>query len=206
MIEILVGSVLLSVVHFLLPNHWLPLVTLSRSERWTLPETINVTVLAAFAHTGSTIALGIVIGLIGYRLSGRYESFATVAAPLILLGMGLLYFTTGSRHAGHAHFPDQARLRRKSKAAPIVSLCVAMFFSPCFEIEPYFLAAGAFGWPGIGMISAAYLLVSVTGMTLMVWIGYRSLQRLQWHWLEDHEKKITGTVLIGMAIAAFYVQ
>jgi hypothetical protein len=193
----------LSIVHFLIPNHWLPLVSISQSERWSLSETLNITVLTALAHTLSTISLGIVIGIIGLRLSDRYSAFTDVAAPLILVGMGFIYFGMDLRSSQHEHFPNQTSLGRKSKIAIIASLCIAMFFSPCFEIETYFLAAGSFGWQGIGIISIVYLLVTITGITIMVWAGYRGAQRFQWHWLECHEKKVTGSILILLGIVSF---
>lgn len=205
MIELLIGSLLLSVLHAVIPNHWLPLVSLSRAERWSLPETLSITILTAFAHSFSTIGLGIVIGLIGYQLADQYEALAEIAAPLILLAMGLLYLSLDFRHVPHHHFPEQAVLRRKSKAALVVSLCIAMFFSPCLEIETYYLAAGTYGWQGIGLISAVYLIVTMAGITLMVWAGYQSLQKLRWHWLERHEKKVTGLLLILLGIFTFFI-
>lgn len=205
MIELVIGSLLLSILHAIIPNHWLPLVSVSRAERWSLSETLSITALTAFAHTFSTIGLGIIIGLIGFRLADQYEALAEVAAPLILLAMGLLYLGLDIRYAPHNHFPEQAKLQRKSKPALIVSLCIAMFFSPCLEIETYYLAAGTYGWQGIGTISFIYLVVTMAGITLMVWAGYQSLQKLRWHWLEHHEKQITGILLILLGIFSFFI-
>lgn len=205
MVELVIGSLLLSVLHAITPNHWLPLVSVSRAEHWSLSETMGITMLTAFAHTFSTIGLGVIIGLIGFRLADQYEALAEVATPLILLGMGLLYLGLDIHHAPHPHFPKQAKLQRKSKTAVIVSLFIAMFFSPCLEIETYYLAAGAYGWQAIGIISIIYLTVTMAGITLMVWAGYQSLQKLRWHWLERHEKKVTGSLLILLGIFSFFI-
>jgi len=69
MIQLITGSLLLSLVHAAIPNHWLPLVILGRSQRWTPWETYRVAGLAGLAHSLSTISLGIVVGHIGVRLA-----------------------------------------------------------------------------------------------------------------------------------------
>ena len=39
MIQVLLGSLLLSVIHALIPNHWLPIVAVSKAQQWTRTET-----------------------------------------------------------------------------------------------------------------------------------------------------------------------
>lgn len=46
-----------------------------------------------FCTTFSTIGLGIVIILIGFRLADRYEALAEVATPLILLGISSFFIS-----------------------------------------------------------------------------------------------------------------
>jgi nickel/cobalt transporter (NicO) family protein len=207
MIELILGSLLLSLVHALIPNHWAPVATLARIQGWSLRETMAITLLTGLAHTASTIGLGVLLGLIGFRLTATYQHFASVVAPLVLIGMGLVYVGLGMRHsAPHDHLPKASNLIKRSKTSLILTLCLAMFFSPCLEIETYYLAAGAFGWTGLAVISLIYLLVSVGGMLLLVFLSYRGLQRLNWHWLEHHEKRVTGGALILLGLLGFFLQ
>jgi len=60
--QIISGSFLLSIVHAAIPNHWLPLVAVSKSEQWRLSETLTITAITGFAHTLSTIIIGLIIG------------------------------------------------------------------------------------------------------------------------------------------------
>ncbi len=62
MFQLIVGSFLLSLIHVVIPNHWLPLVLIGRSEGWKKQEALVIAGIAGFAHTLSTIGLGIIIG------------------------------------------------------------------------------------------------------------------------------------------------
>ncbi|MBX9851989.1 MAG: hypothetical protein K2X86_09545 [Cytophagaceae bacterium] len=206
MIQLIIGSFLLSIIHAAIPNHWIPLVLISKGEKWTVNETISATAITAIAHTISTIGLGIIIGLIGYQLSGTYDVITHVAAPLILIFMGLIYFSLDVKHSHHEHMPDEKKLPKKSRLAIIITLSIAMFFSPCLEIETYYFTAGTHGWKGIMLVSIIYFLVTVSGIVILVSLGCRSIERFKWHFLEHHEKRITGIALIALGILAFFIE
>lgn len=206
MIQLVIGSFLLSLIHAAIPNHWVPLVLISKAEKWSKSETLTATAITAIAHTVSTIVLGIVIGMIGFKLSNTYDVIAHVVAPLILIFMGLIYFSLDLKHSHHEHLPDEKKLPKKSKAAIIITLSTAMFFSPCLEIETYYFTAGTHGWIGIAIVSIIYLLVTVSGIVILVSLGSRSVDKFKWHFLEHHEKRITGIVLITLGILSFFIE
>lgn len=205
MIQLIIGSFLLSIVHALIPNHWIPLVTIGKAERWTLRETLGSTAIVAFFHSLSTILLGIVIGLIGFKLAKQFEYVSTIIAPLILLMIGLIYFGMDFTHSHHEHLPDEKQLKKKSKTAILFTLCIAMFFSPCLEIETYYFTAGTFGWKGIVTVSIVYLSVTVGSIISLVYLGSKSIEKFNWHFLEHYEKKITGSILILLGITSFFI-
>ncbi len=74
MLSILAGAFLVSVAHAILPDHWLPLILISRAEKWSQAETLWITALVTIPHLVSTIMLGLLVGLIGFRLSATYEA------------------------------------------------------------------------------------------------------------------------------------
>jgi len=82
----------------------------------------------------------------------------------------------------------------------VASLSLAMFFSPCIEIEAYYLQAGVVGWFGIVTVSTIYLLVTVAGMMTLVHFGLTGARHIRAHYLEQHERQITGLVLIGLGL------
>ena len=103
MFSLILGSLLLSITHALIPNHWFPLAAVSKSENWGKIETAKVTALTGFLHTISTIIIGIIIGFVGYKLGDTIELISEIYAPVILIGMGLFFVIKNLRNKSHTH-------------------------------------------------------------------------------------------------------
>ncbi len=211
MFSLIVGSLLLSITHALIPNHWFPLAAVSKSENWTKSETAQVTALTGFLHTISTIVIGIIIGFVGYKLGDTIETISEIYAPVILFGLGLYFIITNLRNKSHTHChinPEQIKqASKKSKTAIITALGTMMFFSPCVEIEAFYFTAGQYGWAGIITLSAIYLFVTVVVMIFIVELSRKSLNVLnkKLHFLEHYEKLVTGIILILLGILSFFI-
>lgn len=202
--NLLIGSVLLGTVHAAIPNHWLPVVLIGRAEGWSQRETLGVVALSGFFHTLSTVVLGIVIGAIGVEVSERLEAQTRLIASLLLVFMGLIYFAMHDANAPHEHVPKG--LVGRSKAAIITTLSVAMLFSPCLEIETFFFTAGTLGWTAISTLAIAYTIVTMACMVGLTALSYRGLARVNWHWLDHNEKRLTGGILIALGIFTFFIE
>lgn len=204
MYSIIIGSLLLSILHAIIPNHWLPVIAIGRKENWTVNEVSKVTFITAIAHATSTIIIGIVLALLGAELSVRVEEFTHVIAPSILIVLGLVFIY---RHHHHHHFHIDDNIKKKaSKHRIIITLTIAMFLSPCMEIEAYFLLAGTqAGWL-IWLIAVIYFLITTTGMVLLVRYAYKGLLKLNWHSLEHNAGIITGITLVATGIITFFIQ
>lgn len=201
-ISIIVGSLVLSVLHALIPNHWLPVLAISRKENWTIAQTTSVTLISGLSHALSTVIIGVVIGLMGIQLADGISGFTHVVAPIILIALGLFYLYQHHRHK-HFHLHPEAKTTGKRKI--IFSLVIAMFFSPCLEIEAYFLMAGAHGWHQVAVLALLYTVVTVAGMLLWVRLTYKGLLKLNWHSLEHNAGIITGLTLIATGIVSFFI-
>ena len=208
MLQILFGSLLLSVVHALIPNHWIPLVAIGKAEKWSKRETISATIITGLAHTSSTVLVGIAIGFAGYKLSASYDLITTLIAPLVLVTIGLVYLIIDfvKLHRHEHSFVARASGLSKSRWGLILTLSIAMFFSPCIELEAFFFQAGTLGWPGIIVVSVIYTITTVTFMAVFVSLGTRGIEKLNWHFLEHHEKRVTGLVLIILGILVYFVR
>jgi putative Mn2+ efflux pump MntP len=209
--QIFTGSLVLSIIHASIPNHWIPLIAIGKTEKWTLKETLSATVITGFAHTLSTIIIGIIVGLIGIKLSGSYNLITEYVAPFILVLIGIIYVIADFRSHGHHHNhagTENTNIKSNtgSRVSILVSLSVAMFLTPCIEIEAYYFQAGMIGWKGILIVSAVYTFTTVLLMLLFVYTGYKGTQRFRSHTLEHREKLITGIVLICLGILAFLVK
>ena len=136
MFSIITGSIILSVLHAMIPNHWLPIIAIGRKEKWPVSEVTEVTFISAIAHGLSTVILGFILGYLGAALSERIEYFTHFMAPAILILLGI-FFIYRHHHHKHFHINDDIK-KKKSKKKIIVALVLAMFLSPCMEIEAYF--------------------------------------------------------------------
>ena len=239
MIFILIGALLLSAVHASLPNHWITVVMLARAENWPHRKALFITAVAGLTHTVSTVIIGVLVGLVGWRLSQVGEIYIRVIAPIILASIGLIYLIydlTGrgshrhcahdemegehehehdhgehdhhvhSHHHHHSHFTVPTGKEKRSASAVVGSLMVAMFFSPCLEIEAYYFTAAQYGWLGILGVSLIYVAITTLGMTVLVHFGLKGLKLMQWPFLEHHERFVAGIVLIATAVLIYFVK
>ncbi|MES2620421.1 MAG: hypothetical protein V4615_06175 [Bacteroidota bacterium] len=205
MFHIIISSILLSIVHALIPNHWLPIVAISRVEKWSRATTLWATAISGIAHIASTIAIGIFVGFVGLSLSSTYQWISTVVAPAILIALGLFYIVKHFvfRHPHHDHFGKLPKNR--TVAAVIISLSIGMFFSPCIELESYYFTAGVHGWWGILAVSLVYLVITVSAMVILVAVALNGINRFNFQWLEKNEKAVIGIALVLVGILTFFV-
>ena len=207
--QIFIGSLLLGLIHPLVPNHWIPLIAISKTEKWTTRESVLATLLTGFSHTISTIIIGIIVGFVGIKLSENYSYITRIAAPVVLLAIGLIYIALDFRSKHHHHHfeIDKTKIKaKKSKTAVLISLCIGMFLSPCIEIEAYYFQAATKGWLGILIVSSVYLIVTLTMMVALVYLGLKGVNKMKSDFLERHEKLITGLLLIFLGLFAYFVE
>lgn len=193
----------------MVPNHWIPLIAISKTEKWTTRESVFATLITGFSHTISTIIIGIIVGFVGIKLSENYSYITHIAAPVVLLTIGLIYIALDFRSKHHHHHfeIDKNKIKtKKSKTAVLISLCIGMFLSPCIEIEAYYFQAATKGWLGILIVSSVYLVVTLTMMVALVYLGMKGVNKLKSDFLERHEKLITGLLLISLGLFAYYVE
>jgi len=207
--QIFIGSLVLGLIHPLFPNHWIPLIAISKTEKWSNKEALFATLITGFSHTLSTIIIGIIVGFVGIKLSESYSYITKIAAPLILLIIGIVYILIDLKSTHHHHHfeisSDQIK-NRKSKFTIIFSLCLGMFLSPCIEIEAFYFQAATQGWIGILTVSVVYLIMTLTIMVSLVYFGLKGVKKFNSRFLEQHEKLITGIVLIFLGLFAYFVE
>ncbi|MBL7781104.1 MAG: hypothetical protein JNM22_07795 [Saprospiraceae bacterium] len=187
---LLIGSALLSLFHALIPSHWLPILAIGRQHAWSTYKIMWVTLVAGSTHVLSTVLAGGVFAALGTILADQAEKWTAWISPVALIGLGAYYIWA---HYYHHHF----HLHKQSTNWGIIgSLAIAMFFSPCLEIEGYFLAAGQYGWWFVALLALTYGITTVMGMLVWVWLALHGLHRLNWHAWEHNAGIITGVTLV----------
>jgi len=203
--QIFIGSFVLSIIHALIPNHWLPLIAISKAEKWTMRESLFATFISGGAHMISTILLGILIGFVGIKLSENHNYIIQIVAPSILVLIGVVYLVIDliAKHKHEHRFDIE---NKKSKGAIISSLSIAMFFTPCVEVEAYYFQAARFGNIGIGVVSLVYFLITLTTIVGLVYLGLKGINRFNSRFMEHHAKRISGIVLILLGLLGYFVE
>lgn len=204
MVSIITGSLIISLLHALIPNHWLPVLAIGRKEGWSLGETSRITIISGLAHVISTIIIGVMLGLIGGELANHLENFTRVIAPSILILLGFYFIRQHYRH--HPFHVEEKNIEKKTKGSIITVLVNAMILSPCMEIEAYFLLAGAKGWHMMALVAVMYSIITITGMLIWVRVVYKGLLKFNWHKWEHNVGIITGLTLIATGILSFFIQ
>ncbi len=202
MSQILVGTILISLLHALIPSHWIPLVAFARLQKWTDRETLRVSFYLALSHVLSTVLLGIVLGLFFYGLRSYFQILFHWVGPIVLVLSGFYFMY---RHHTHHHFHiddhmlDQTQTRRQI----IYALLAYMFLSPCMEIIAYFINAGLLSWSLLAICVIIYVVISVLGMLCWVYVAFRGLKLLNVHRLEHNAGIITGLIMVITGLLSF---
>ncbi|MFZ1257686.1 MAG: hypothetical protein WAR77_15100, partial [Saprospiraceae bacterium] len=145
MYQLLFGTFLISVLHALIPSHWLPLIALAKAQEWSERETIRYTFYLGLAHVLSTVLLGILLGGILFGFQIVYDQKFFWIGPIILIASGFYFMYRHHTHH-HFHIDDHMMDPTKTRKQILYALLAFMFLSPCLEIEAYFMNASLYGW------------------------------------------------------------
>lgn len=185
------AAILISLLHGLIPSHWLPLVAIGKNLHWSRRQLMRITLYAAVAHALSTVIIGVIVAFLGNYLSEKLEWFTHIvpAAILCILGIWFIY-----RHYTHHHFHLHAH--HDSNKNIMWPLLLAMFLSPCLEIEGYFFTLGTAGVQWVVVLSLSYFFLTVGSMYFWVFVAFKGAARIHAHKWEHNAGIITGVVLL----------
>lgn len=193
----------LSLLHTLIPSHWLCFVLVGRAQGWSRSRTLGITAIAGLLHVVANVTLGAALAVAGRKLMEHHEHLLTQISSVILVLLGLLYLGAHMLHAGHHHEQDKAVTGR----AAILALSFSLALSPCSaSIMLLIVATAGSGWSTILSIAAVLLVTTVGVMLLLVGLTSLGVERLQFSVFERYEKLILGLVLVavGSLILVFH--
>lgn len=104
---LLVGAAgVVAVVHSILPDHWVPLAVVARSQRWSLWRVGGISALAAGGHVLASLILAGAIALVGLRFQKEIDAQQGHIIGGILVLTGLAFLAWGLTGHGHSHGHD----------------------------------------------------------------------------------------------------
>ncbi|MFQ5837892.1 MAG: hypothetical protein ACE5HJ_03825 [Thermoplasmata archaeon] len=197
-LAMLIAGGVISALHALGPDHWLPHVMVSKAQGWSMAKTLRVTLLSATGHVGLTVILGMLIIYLVMEFGAVSEALTSTVMAIVLGAVGLLFLAKGFRGEGHAH-----KKVMSDGAATLVLVLIASF-PPCYAVLPLFLAASAYGWELALSLALLFSLLTVGVMLTLVTLGRRGYAALKQsgilHRLEEREDLIIGIVFIFLAL------
>ncbi len=221
-IPLLIGAATaVAVLHSILPDHWVPLAVVGRTQRWSVLRVARVSALASAGHVLASVVLAGIIAAIGLQFQRQLEAQQghIVGAVLILTGLGfLIWGLTGHGHGhghghdhdrghadGHDHDDDTASASRQTLARRLAAIAVpfGVAASPDLTILPVALAASAVGRGavvGVIVVFAVVTMATFIGLTVLATLaGYQ----IKGEWLERNANTITALVLIAIGLVAY---
>jgi hypothetical protein len=175
---------------------------MARVNQWNAKEMLVKAFVVASLHSLSTLIIGLFIADIGFHLSEKQHALAELLVPVVMIILGIVYIGINHTHEHHEHV---STLSKKDWGA-VLAIGLAMFLSPCLEMQSFFLLAGTYNNRAvIALVGIIYFFTTTAGIMLFTYAGWMGFNAIKWHWLIHHEKKVSGIVLIIFGIISFYL-
>jgi hypothetical protein len=199
MLILMMSAALVGFVHSLAPGHWLPVVLLAKSRKWSPRTAAAASLVTASGHVFLSLSLIFVALAAGVKFVEEHEHLFEKYSGLGLAIFGALYaiysFRRHSRCHGHTHHgPEPTETEKGLKQS--LGFLFSVGFSPCIAVFPVFVAASPYGWSGLLLTSGAFsvgVVGALAGSTLTVSAGVLKLD----HPIFEH----FGDVLTGIGVS-----
>jgi nickel/cobalt transporter (NicO) family protein len=218
--------------HAILPDHWVPLAVVGRTQRYPLVRVARLSLLAGVAHVLVSLLLGAVIVVVGLQLRSTIQSAQNtiIGVVLILTGVGFAALELSGRghdhrHAhghshssenehsraqGHAHLHSPAEsdvivTTRESRVRGLAAMMVPFgaAASPDLTILPVFLAATAAGvFAAVGSL-IVFSVVTIGTIVALTLLACFGGYQVKGQWLERWGNIFTAGVLTTIGVLVF---
>ena len=226
LITLMLSTVAISCLHTATgPDHYLPFIVLSRSQKWSITKTITITVACGFGHILSSVAVGLVGVVLGWHLSNLdwFEGHRGNIAAWCLLGFGVVYLLYGLWKAGknkpHKHFDvmdedvyvyehshgDIVAPKSRVKVTPFVLFAIFVM-GPTEPLLPLLFYSGIQrSYLEIVVLISVFALCTVLTMLTMVLLGLYGYSFYDTEKLERYVHAIGGLVISTCGIGMLFL-
>jgi len=145
-------ATLLSMLHMIAPDHWIPLTALSLKKSFSSKRVRAIAFLLGFLHGITSTALALLVVFFGVYAFGTKE--IRIASVIIIIVVAL-YILVNSIRESH-----------EKKGFENTSLLVSIFPDPAFL--PILLVAASYGYFSVSLISIVFVITSAVFLLLIV--------------------------------------
>ncbi|MBT3888478.1 MAG: hypothetical protein HOF66_04265 [Nitrosomonadaceae bacterium] len=226
LITLILSTVAISCLHTATgPDHYLPFIVLSRSQKWSITKTITITVACGFGHILSSVAVGMVGVFLGWQLSNLdwFEEYRGNIAAWCLLGFGVAYLLYGLWKAGknkpHKHFDvmnedvyvyehnhsDTVAPKSRVKVTPLVLFAIFVM-GPTEPLLPLLFYSGVQrSYLEIIVLISVFAICTVLTMLTMVLLGLYGYSFYDTEKLEKYIHAIGGLVISTCGVGMLFL-
>jgi len=201
---LLAGLVVMSLIHAVLPTHWLSFVLVARAQKWSRSRMIRLVLFSGLGHVTTTTLVGLLAALFGKAAHGAIERLHTPLPAMILFAFGLYYIVVGWRKGGHRHCThDHTDDPLRTDRLAVGALFLEMTLSPCETLIPVFFAAGFLPWSELILMAVVTSLLTLLVVCTLAWIGFAGYSRIRMPWLESNERILVGLLLAALGALTY---
>jgi ABC-type nickel/cobalt efflux system permease component RcnA len=93
-----------AILHSIMPDHWVPLAVVARTQRWSLLHVGRISLLASLGHVITSLVLGGIIAIIGLQFQQEFETQQGHIIGTVLILTGIIFLIWGLLgHNSHDH-------------------------------------------------------------------------------------------------------
>ncbi|WP_348550675.1 manganese efflux pump [Acidithiobacillus sp.] len=199
---LLLAAFLVAFFHAILPDHWMPIAILARTQRWPMRRALRVAAWAGFGHIAGSLVLGAILLVLGYGLEGNFAHFARyqdqiLGGILLVTGTGLLLWQLlrGAPHPHEHHEHDHVG-HASSKGSWVTLMITGVAASPDGAFVPVLLAALPLGTLAITAVLLTYSLATLALILFLVWLATWLGFRWRWDWLDRNGERLSPAILV----------
>src|SRR5690349_1213015 len=89
-----------AILHSIMPDHWVPLAVVARTQRWSLLHVGRISLLASLGHVITSLIFGGIIAAIGLQFQQELETQQGHIVGAVLVLTGIIFLIWGL--LGHA--------------------------------------------------------------------------------------------------------
>ena len=216
LITLMLSTIAISFLHTATgPDHYLPFIVLSRSQKWSITKTIIITIACGIGHILSSVGVGLIGVVLGWQLSNLswFEGHRGNLAAWCLFGFGVAYLLYGlwkaNKNKPHKHFDvidesvyvyehchgDIVAPKSRVKVTPLVLFAIFVM-GPTEPLLPLLFYSGTQrSYLEVIVIIIVFALCTVLTMLTMVLLGIYGYSFYDTEKLERYVHAIGGLVI-----------
>ncbi|OWP56874.1 MAG: hypothetical protein B2I17_03705 [Thermoplasmatales archaeon B_DKE] len=189
---LLITVAVLSAIHMMAPDHWLPVVLISRRENYTRRRRLNLSLMLSSVHAVTSTVLAVGIVFLSLLFLHQFSTYLKDAGIVLMFAVGVYFFFNG--------------VTEKSDEASFVkySFILGVSASPDLSLLPLLIEAQIYPSSYSELMILVFAFVSIVSLMIVVTVADfgigKSLQKLEPRYMDY----VMGAILIGIGIFLFF--